>query len=95
MMKYFNMKNKLRYLVYFAIVAILVILVGYQNMIIKNYSCSEIGLEGGGDIYKAELLDSINILRIDLERYEVTLENLKQEDSIAAKKFEDILYMLK
>jgi hypothetical protein len=89
------MKNKLRYLVYFAIVAILVILVGYQNMIIKNYSCSEIGLEGGGDIYKAELLDSINILRIDLERYEVTLENLKQEDSIAAKKFEDILYMLK
>ncbi len=94
-MKYFNMKNKLRYLVYFAIVAILVILVGYQNMIIKNYSCSEIGLEGGGDIYKAELLDSINILRIDLERYEVTLENLKQEDSIAAKKFEDILYMLK
>lgn len=94
-MKYFNMKNKLRYLVYFAIVAILVILVGYQNMIIKNYSCSEIGLEGGGDIYKAELLDSINILRIDLERYEVTLENLKQEDSIAAKKFEDILYALK
>jgi hypothetical protein len=89
------MKNKLRYLVYFAIVAILVILVGYQNMIIKNYSCSEIGLEGGGDIYKAELLDSINILRIDLERYEVTLENLKQEDSIAAKKFEDILYALK
>lgn len=94
-MKYFNMKNKLRYLVYFAIVAILVIVVGYQNMIIKNYSCFEIGLEGGGDIYKAELLDSINILRIDLERYEVTLENLKQEDSIAAKKFEDILYMLK
>ena len=93
-MKYFNMKNKLRYLVYFAIVAILVIVVGYQNMIIKNYSCFEIGLKGG-DIYKAELLDSITILRIDLERYEVSLENLKQEDSIAAKKFEDILYMLK
>jgi hypothetical protein len=87
------MKNKLRYLVYFAIVAILVIVVGYQNMIIKNYSCSEIGLEGG-DLYKAELLDSISILRIDLGRYEVTLENLKQEDSISAKKFEDILYTL-
>lgn len=47
-----------------------------------------------GDIYKAELLDSISSLRIELGRYQVALDNLKQEDSVAASKFEDILYTI-
>lgn len=47
-----------------------------------------------GDIYKAELLDSISSLRIELGRYQVALDNLKQTDSVAASKFEDILYTI-
>jgi hypothetical protein len=46
----------------------------------------------GGDIQKAELQDSLFILQTNLGRYEIALEMLKEEDSLCAQKFEDILY---
>lgn len=87
------MKNKLINLVYIAMVIILAIVVIYQDMALRDYrSCfSPIG---GGDIQKAELIDSIQQLTIDLKRYDLALEYLKNEDSATANKFETILYTL-
>lgn len=61
----------------------------YQNREIRQ--CRLEGLQGG-DIAKGELQDSLTQVAIELGRYEMTLELLKEKDSIAANKFEDILY---
>ena len=45
----------------------------------------------GGDIKKEELQDSLFILQSELGRYEMTLEILKEDDSLSAQKFEKIL----
>ena len=39
-------------------------------------------------------MDSIEQLTIDLKRYDIALEYLKDEDSAMANKFETILYTL-
>lgn len=94
MMKYFKME-KSRYILYFFAAVVLLPFVGYFLLeTLPNNEIDDSISSQSGDIYKAELLDSINVLSIDLGRYEVALENLKQEDSVAAKKFEDILYIL-
>jgi hypothetical protein len=87
------MKNKLINLVYIAMVIILAIVVIYQDMTLRDYRSCIIPIEGG-DIQKAELMDSIEQLTIDLKRYDVALEYLKDEDSATANKFETILYTL-
>ena len=49
----------------------------------------------GGDIAKAQYIDSINnelfIQTTNVTRYEIALERLREEDSSAAMKFEDAL----
>lgn len=46
----------------------------------------------GGDISKANLQDSLFLLKTSLDRYEIALELLKDRDSMSASKFENILY---
>lgn len=71
------------------VIAGLAIIVVYQNKELKQ--CRLEGLQGG-DIAKGELQDSLFNVSTQLGRYEVALELFKERDSIAATKFEDILY---
>jgi uncharacterized membrane protein YiaA len=87
------MKNKLQDLAYTFIVLILILIAIYQDQRIKEYREEELLIQGG-DIYKSELLDSINLLNINIGRYEAALNHLKYEDSITANKFESILYSM-
>ncbi len=73
-------------------VAVLVICYFQQKELAKLRSEQKIEVLGGGDIQKQELQDSLFILQNNLGRYEMTLEILKEEDSLSAQKFEDILY---
>lgn len=77
-----------KYLLPLVIVGMAIILV-YQNKELKQ--CRLEGLQGG-DIVKGELQDSLTQVATELGRYEMALELLKEKDSIAANKFEDILY---
>lgn len=62
-----------------------------QNDELKKCQTDNYSLEGG-DISKAELQDSLFILQTNLMRYEIAHDLLKERDSLAAQKFEDILY---
>ncbi len=73
-------------------VAVLVICYFQQKELAKLRSEQKIEVLGGGDIQKQELQDSLFILQNNLGRYEMALEILKEEDSLSAQKFEDILY---
>ncbi len=73
-------------------VAVLVICYFQQKEWAKLRSEQKIEVLGGGDIQKQELQDSLFILQNNLGRYEMALEILKEEDSLSAQKFEDILY---
>lgn len=85
--------KKIQDFIYFFIVVILIAIVAYQGQKIEDYKKAESMIEGG-DIYKSQLLDSINLLNIDLGRYQVALDNLKDKDSVAAQKFENELYTI-
>lgn len=65
-----------------AFLAVLYILINQSNQIQKLQTDCMIG---GGDIAK----DSI---QQELTRYQLALEMLKEEDSVAADKFETLLY---
>ena len=71
------------------VIAGMAIIIVYQNKELKQ--CRLEGLQGG-EIAKGELQDSLTQVATELGRYEMTLELLKEKDSIAANKFEDILY---
>ena len=84
--------------------AVAVLLVCYlqQKELAKLRKEQNINVVVGGDIQKAQMIDSLqNVidsvtaenlpLQIQLGRYEVTLELLKEEDKKAADKFELIL----
>lgn len=73
-------------------VAVLVICYFQQKELAKLRGEQKIEVLGGGDIQKQELQDSLFILQNNLGRYEMALEILKEEDSLSAQKFEDILY---
>lgn len=77
-----------KYLLPLVIVGMAIIIV-YQNKELKQ--CRLEGLQGG-EIAKGELQDSLTQVATELGRYEMTLELLKEKDSTAANKFEDILY---
>ena len=77
-----------KYLLISVIAGLATILV-YQNKELRK--CRLEGLQGG-DIAKGELQDSLTAIKIELGRYEMALELLKEKDSTAANKFEDILY---
>jgi hypothetical protein len=64
------------------VIAGLVIVVVYQNKELKQYRLES------RDITQ----DSLFILQNTVGRYELTLEMLREEDSVAASKFENILY---
>ena len=70
-------------------IAGLAIIIAYQNKELKQ--CRLESLEDG-NITKDELQDSLFNVSTQLGRYELTLEMLKEEDSTAASKFENILY---
>jgi hypothetical protein len=92
-MKYFNMKNKLQDIAYFLIVLILIGIIAYQGQTIQDYK-NEKSMIPGGDIYKAELQDSVRELKITVQRYELALDFLRDKDSVAANKFENELYTI-
>lgn len=77
-----------KYLSSLVIVGMAIILV-YQNKELKQ--CRLEGLQGG-DIVKGELQDSLTAVATELGKYEMAFELFKKEDSLAANKFEDILY---
>lgn len=62
-----------------------------QNDELKKCQTDTYSLQGG-DISKGELQDSLFTLQTNLGRYEIALEILKERDSAAAQKFEDVLY---
>ena len=83
-----------KYGFYIAVITIILYqlyIVQKQNMRIESYSVSQNMLEGG-DIKKGEYIDSINtelfIATTIIDRYEIALENLRIEDSVAAQKFD-------
>jgi hypothetical protein len=73
---------------------ILVVIIRNQREEIEKFKASEFMLEGG-DIQKAQLIDSLQnelfISNTTIDRYDIALEYLREEDSIAAKKYEDKL----
>lgn len=71
------------------VIAGLAIIIAYQNKELKQ--CRLESLEDGS-ITKDELQDSLFNVNTQLGRYEMALERLKEEDSTAASKFENILY---
>jgi hypothetical protein len=71
---------------------VLVICYFQQKELAKLRSEQKIEVLGGGDIQKEELKDSLFILQTNLGRYEMALEILKEEDILAAQKFEQILH---
>ena len=73
-------------------VSVLLICYFQQKELAKLRSEQKIEVLGGGDIQKQELQDSLFILQNNLGRYEMALEILKEEDSLSAQKFENILY---
>lgn len=83
-----------KYGFYIAVITIILYqlyIVQKQNMRIESYNVSQNMLQGG-DIKKAEYIDSISaelfIATTIIDRYEIALENLRIEDSVAAQKFD-------
>ena len=71
------------------IIMILSVTLISQNVVMNDLR-KEQWLEGG-DIQKEDMRDSLFVISTQLMRYEITLEMLKEEDSVAAQKFEYIL----
>jgi hypothetical protein len=71
--------------------AVLVICYFQQKELTKLRSEQNVEVLGGGDIQKEELRDSLFILQSNLGRYEMALEILREDDSLSAQKFEQIL----
>ncbi len=71
--------------------AVLVICYFQQKELTKLRNEQNIEVLGGGDIQKEELRDSLFILQNNLGRYEMALEILREDDSLSAQKFEQIL----
>jgi len=76
-------------------VAVLVVCYLQQKELAKLRKEQKIEVVVGGDIEKAELIDSLQnelfVIQTINTRYEVALELLKEEDKKAADKFERIL----
>jgi hypothetical protein len=73
--------------------AFLGLLVNYLNVKEELIKCQTDKYSlPGGDVSATELNDSLFILSTNLGRYEIALDMLKEEDSVAAQKFENILY---
>jgi hypothetical protein len=70
---------------------VLIICYFQQKELTKLRSEQKIEVLGGGDIQKEELRDSLFILQSNLGRYEMALEILREDDSLSAQKFEQIL----
>lgn len=65
-----------------------------QRQTIEKYKAAE-GMLQGGDIAKAQYIDSLQnelfIQSTNVTRYEIALDRLRQEDNIAASKFDKAL----
>jgi hypothetical protein len=76
-------------------VAVLLICYFQQKELAKLRNEKKIEVLGGGDIAKAQTIDSLNAEIFNLQtingRYEIALELLKEQDKKAADKFELIL----
>lgn len=78
----------------FAGILIAILVIRDQRETIEEYRIGA-GMLEGGDIAKAQYIDSINnelfIQSTNVTRYEIALERLREEDSTAASKFEKAL----
>jgi len=78
-------------------ILIAILVIRDQRNTIQKYKSSE-GMLQGGDIAKEQYIDSIKnelfIQTTNVTRYEIALDRLKEEDSLAAVKFEDILHTI-
>ena len=77
-------------------VAVLLICYAQQKELAKLRSERKIEVLGGGDIAKAQIIDSLQTELFNAKnmngRYELSLEHLKEVNIEAAKEFEDFLY---
>ena len=77
-------------------IAVLVVCYFQQKELAKLRSEKKIDVVVGGDIQKAETIDSLNAEIFNLQsmngRYELSLDHLKEVNPEAAKQFEDFLY---
>ena len=85
--------TQIRFYLVVAILAFMSLLVHYLNQQeeLKKCQTDKYSLSGG-NISTSELRDSLFIMSTNLGRYEIALEMLREEDSVAAQKFENILY---
>ena len=85
--------TQIRFYVVIVTLAFLGLLVNYLKLQDELVKCKtdKYSIQGG-DIRLSELHDSLFIMNINLGRYEIALDMLKEEDSVAAQKFENILY---
>ncbi len=88
-----NTETQLRGGITLALLVLIILTFFYlkQSYELKKCQTDKYSLEGG-DISKGELQDSLFILQTNLMRYEIAHDLLKERDSVAAQKFEDILY---
>lgn len=81
----------------FAAILIAILVIRDQRETIEEYKAGA-GMLQGGDIAKAQYIDSINnelfIQSTNVTRYEIALERLREEDSVAANKFDNILFTI-
>jgi len=77
-------------------VAVLLICYAQQKELAKLRSEKKIEVLGGGDIAKAQIIDSLQTELFNatntVGRYELSLDHLKEINPEAAKQFEDFLY---
>ena len=77
-------------------VSVLLICYAQQKELAKLRSERKIEVLGGGDIAKAQTIDSLQTELFNatnmVGRYELSLDNLKEINPEAAKQFEDFLY---
>jgi hypothetical protein len=85
--------TQIRFYLVIVTLSFLGLLVNYLNLQDELTKCKtdKYSIQGG-DIRLNDLHDSLFILTTNLGRYEIALDILKEEDSVAAQKFENILY---
>jgi cell division protein FtsL len=79
---------------FIAVILIAILVIRDQRHTIQKYKDGETMLQGG-DIAKQEYIDSLRnelfIQSTNVTRYEIALDRLKEQDSIAAIKFDKAL----
>lgn len=71
---------------------ILIVAILFGTIIFQEYKVSQLNTKLSNTVNVDSLQNELFIKQTEVGRYEVALEILKEEDSVAASKFEKILY---